>query len=529
MPTGGILLPSCEESSVNRPSQETIRIGDCTLDLHASQLLHVGSPVHVRARTFGVLRHLALNPGRVISKDELFDTLWSGTTVTEGTLTQSIRELRMALGPEGAKALRTVPRRGYVLDVGSIGASDQKTVPSLARSVSAAPMLAVLPFDNFSGEPRWDRFCDGLVEDMITDFSRHPDLLVIARTSSFAWRGKSTDVREIGRALGADYLLEGSIQVQGGKVSVTAQLVTTQTGAHIWAHRYVRTEEEIFAVQADVVGRVVAAVAGFSGIIPRAELTRIRRAPATLRSYETYLLGYEQEARLDKEGTLLGIELLERALEEDPSMSRAWTVLGFALANAVSNGWTEHPDTFRARQRDAIRRAIELDPADGVALEELGAMLARQGDLRGARYAFERAAEAGANHADTLALLGKYMIEVLDRASAAVNMMKHAFMLNPLAPPWYHLGATRVAYFSEDFEEAVSQAERAPKLRLPQLFLVLAFAQLDRVVEAQAALQEHLEHFGPNGVAGALSSLPPLCPSAQALLNQGLRKSGIAG
>lgn len=514
---------------MDRPSHGVIRIGDCTLDLDALQLMRVGTPVHVRARTFGVLRHLALNPGRVISKDELFDTLWSGVTVTEGTLTQSIRELRMALGPDGSRALRTVPRRGYVLDVGPIGAREIKEVPTPARHMSVAPILAVLPFENFSREPRWDRLCDGLVEDMITDFSRHPDLLVIARTSSFAWRGKATDVREIGRALGADYLLEGSIQAEVGKVTVTAQLVTTQAGAHLWANRYVQTEEEIFSVQADVVGRVVAAVAGFSGVIPRAVLSRARRTPATLHAYELYLGGYEQEARLDKEGTLLGIEFLERALEADPSLSRAWTVLGFALANAVSNGWAEDPDAFRERQRDAIRRAVDLDPADGVALEELGAMLARQGDPEGARQAFERAAEAGANHADTLALLGKYMVEVLDRAGDAVSMMRRAFLLNPLAPPWYHLGATRVAYFSADFEEAVWQSQRAPKLRVPQLFRVLALAQLDRVAAAQVASQQYLAQFGPNGVTGALSALPPLCPSAQALLTEGICKAGLEG
>jgi TolB-like protein len=389
-------------------------------------------------------------------------------------------------------------------------------------------VLAVLPFANLSHDPRWDLLCDGLVEDMITDFARHPDLQVIARTSSFAWRGRTTDVREIGRTLNADYLLEGSVQADGDQVNVTAQLVRPETGVHVWAHRYSRNEEGLFAIQVEVVGRVVGAVAGFSGSIARAELSRARRAPpASLHAYELYLLGYEQEARLDKEGTLRGIELLETALAADPSMSRAWTVLGFALANAAANGWTDDPEAFRARQRAAIHRAVELDPGDGLALEELGAMLARQGDLTGAKAAFERAAEAGANHADTLSLLGKYMVEVLGYGGAAERMMARAFALNPSAPPWYFLGATRVAYFAEDFEKTVDLATRAPMLRLPQLFKVLALAQLDRQEEVQAALQDHRDRFGSSGVQGALAGLPPLCPSAKALLSRGLSKAGL--
>jgi adenylate cyclase len=512
-----------------RPELGTVQI--CGLKVAPSQSSLTrpdGTHILLRPKTSEVLAYLANNPRRLISRAELLEAVWPDVFVTDHSLTQCVGEIRQAFGSETAGLLRTVSRRGYVLEADPILEDGSRTNLASPIRAAARPVLAVLPFANLSRDPRWERLCDGLVEDMITDFARHPDLQVIARTSSFAWRGLTTDVREIGRALNASYLLEGSVQADGDRVSVTAQLVRSDTGAHVWAHRYERNEKGIFDIQAEVVGRVVGAVAGFSGSIAREEISRTRRRPpATLQAYELYLLGYEQEARLDKDGTLRGIDLLEAAVKADPLLSRAWSVLGFALGNAAANAWTDDIEAFRARQRAAIRQAVELDPGDGLALEELGAMLAREGDLLGARDAFERAADAGANHADTLSLLGKYMVEVLGHTGTAERMMARAFALNPSAPPWYFLGATRVAYFAEDFEKAIDLASRAPMLRMPQLFKILALAQLDRQSEAKAVLQNHKNRFGIDGVQGALGGLPPLCPSAKSLLRQGLEKAAL--
>ena len=363
---------------------------------------------------------------------------------------------------------------------------------------------------------------------MITDFARHPDVRVVARTSSFAWRDGPQDIRAIARALDADYLLEGSIQAEGGRVRATAQLIDAATGAHAWAGRYDREEEGLFAIQGELVARVVSAVASLSGSLARAERARLTRTPpASLHAYDLYLRGCEAEARLDRDGTLAGIALLEEAVAADPAMSRAWIVLGFALGIAAANGWAGDRETLRARQRAAIRRAVELDPEDGLALEELGAMLARTGDLAGARAAFERAAVAGANHADTLALLAKYVAEVLGQPERAERMMERAFELNPYAPPWYYQGATRVAYFAGRFDQAADLAQSAPPLRLPMLFRVLALAQAGREAEMREALDEHRARFGPAGASGALDSLPPLCPTARHVLDEGLRKAGL--
>jgi TolB-like protein/DNA-binding winged helix-turn-helix (wHTH) protein len=478
-----------------------------------------GAAVELRPKAALVLAELLRHAPHPVSRAALLDAAWPEVHVTDDSLTQCVVEIRQALGDKGGALLRTLPRRGYLLDVPPAAPMPMPT---------PLPVLAVLPFENLARDARWDRLCDGLAEDLITDLAREPSLRVIARTSCFAWRGRGADVREIGMALGAGFVLEGSVQAEGGRVVVTAQLIDAASGQHVWAQRFAREETALFDIQAEVLARLVAALAGFGGRIAEAgRLAAARRPPGSLAAYELYLLGYEQEARLDRDGTLRAIGLLERAVAADPHLSRAWTVLGFALGNAAANGWCEDPAAHRARQRVAIERAVALDPEDGVALEELGAMRARQGDPAGAEAAFRRAAAAGANHADTLALLGKYMVEVLDEPGTAEWMTARAFALNPVAPDWYWLGATRVAFFAGDAGAAVAAAARAPALALPRLIGVLGQALGGDRAGALSALAAHRAAFGPAGVTRALGSLPPLCPPARSLLAEGLRAVGI--
>jgi TolB-like protein len=508
------------EAPADRADGTPLRIGAFVLEPQRCRLLAPdGRVLELRPKTTDLLRHLARNAGRVVPREELLDAVWPGLFVTDDSVTQCVLEARRAFGAEGAALLRTVPRRGYLLET---------EIAPARTEAGATPVLAVLPFDNLSREPRWDMLCDGLVEDLITDLARHPELRVIARTSSFAWRGKAADIREIGRALGAGYILEGSVQAEGGAVRVTAQLIEAEGGAHVWAQRYAREEAGLFAIQEEVVAQVVGAVGGFEGGVARAERARMQRAPpASLRAYELYLLGYEQEARLDREGTLRAIELLEQAVAADPSLARAWTTLGFALGNAAANGWAEDAGAARRRQAAAIRRAVALDPGDGMALEELGALLAREGDVPAATDAFRRAARAGANHADTLAVLAKYLVEVAGDGEAARRMTERAFLLNPHTPAWYYLGASRVAFFTRDFARVPGLVQRAPAVRLPQAVGALALAMLERHDEAATALAAHRTRFGADGVTAALAALRPLCAEAQAVLDEALAAAGL--
>jgi adenylate cyclase len=482
-----------------------VNVGDLIYDGEAFQ----GDGINIAAR----LESLA-EPGGVLVADEVYRLIGG--------------ELRERFSDLGPQQLKNIVRPVQVWHWHPEGRSCTTAIAQAALK----PTIAVLPFDNLSREARWDRLCDGLCEDIITDLARYPDLLVIARNSCFAYKGQSGDVRAVGRALGARYVLEGSIQADGSRIRLTAQLIDATSGGHVWGNRYDRDEADLFAIQDEVVLHVVAAIAGFGGAIPRAEIMRARRKPpASLHAYELYLLGYEHETRFDREGTLDSIRVLEAALQADPQLSRAWTVLGWAYAAAANNGWALDPVAARARRREAILRAAELDPGDGIALEELGCLQAQEGDIAGARETFERALAVAANHADALALLAKYVAAVLGRENEAMTLMQRALRLNPHTPPWYYFNLVRVAYFAHEFELALDAAARAPPLRETLLFRVLALAQLGRTAEAVAATEELRKaypSFRPGEHPAELVERFPLVhPPARELFLDGARKAHL--
>ncbi len=422
------------------PGRRTIRHGDRNLD--------------IGGRALDILIALAHANGETVGRRDLLERVWPGMTIEENNLHVQISMLRRVLGKDW---IVTVPRQGYRL----VGLSAEPHPASPASLSSTLPVVAVLPFDNLSDDPKWDRFCDGLVDDIITGLARHPDLLVIARHSSFAYKGKVTDVREIGRQLGARYLLEGSIQADAKQLRATGHLIDTATGIHVWAERFDVEPSGLFAVQDEIVDRVVAAQVGPSGSISQEVLAGMRRSPpASLHAYELYLLGYEQEARLDLEGTLASIDLLKAALTADRNYSRAWTVLAWAYGNVFLNRWTDDPVAVRAEWHDAIRNAARTDPNDGLAVVAMVGMHVREGDHQAARLALERAQVVGANHADALPFLARYLCTLADSPEQAMAAMERALALNPHAPDWYFLFHCRVAYFAERYDVVLDCYDR---------------------------------------------------------------------
>lgn len=233
---------------MSSPSQGRIRIGDCRLDPVALRLLRDGTPVHVHAKTFGVLRHLALDAGRVVGKDDLFDTLWPGPAVTEDTLTQSIREQRVALGPEGAAALRTVPRRGFVLDL----------APAAQGAAAFRPPLIVgLPFANQSPEPGDAALSEGLVEEVTHAIARYGQVRVMARPSAFQLRPDATPPAEAARRLGTDYFVEGTARRIGAGLQLSPALCDTATGRQIRGETLGPSPERFRDVPPTIAHRVV--------------------------------------------------------------------------------------------------------------------------------------------------------------------------------------------------------------------------------------------------------------------------------
>jgi TolB-like protein len=237
--------------------------------------LHRGPDViSIAPQVFDLLEYLIVNRERVVSKDDLVNAIWNGRIVSDAALTTRLNSARAALGDSGEqqRLIKTLPRKGFRF----VGAVREERAPATALKPTLAlpdkPSIAVVPFQNLSGDPEQEYFTDGMVEDIITALSRFKSLFVIARNSSFTYKGKAVDIKQVGRELGVRYVLEGSIRKAGGKVRISGQLIEAATGAHLWADRFDGSLDDIFALQDKVTSSVVGAIA------PRLELAEIDRS-----------------------------------------------------------------------------------------------------------------------------------------------------------------------------------------------------------------------------------------------------------
>ena len=256
-----------------------LAFGPFVLNAEAGTLLREGEPVPVGYRGFLLLSAFLDRPGKVLTKSDLIDAAWQGAIVEETNLSVQIASLRKHLGhaPEGGDWIATVPRVGYRF-VGPVDClpdgPDRDTSPSNIREPQSGPSIAVLPFVNLSDDREQEYFADGMVEEIITALSRMRWLFVIARNSSFTYKGRAVDVKQVGRELGVRYVLEGSVRKDGNKVRITGQLIDTSTGAHLWADRFDGELANIFDLQDQVTASVVGAIA------PKLEAGRDRAGEA---------------------------------------------------------------------------------------------------------------------------------------------------------------------------------------------------------------------------------------------------------
>jgi TolB-like protein len=225
----------------------------------------------------------------------------------------------------------------------------------------------VLPFISIGGDAKQERLADGITEDVITDLSRHRDLFVIARNSVFTYKGKAVNVPEVGRELGVRYVLEGSIQTNGDRVRVTAQLIDATTNAHVWSERYERPLDDIFEVQNEVTQRIAAALGGSTGALATANLANVRRKPpASLQAYDYYTLGTELTSRNTKEDNYKAEELVKRAIELDPQFARAYIRLGLIYRNRAFYAGQGDPAAMLEKAKNNYLKAVALDPNDAL-------------------------------------------------------------------------------------------------------------------------------------------------------------------
>lgn len=342
---------------------------DHALDMDRRELWRGEKLVAIEPQVFDLLAHLIRHRERVVSKDELLASIWHGRAISESALFNRINAARSAIGDSGAQQalIKTLPRRGMRF-VGLVREEDNSPAEvSPVRPTLGAidkPSIAVLPFLNLSGEPEQDYFIDGIVEDIITALSRNRAFFVIARNSSFTYKGKPVDTKEVARELGVRYVLEGSVRKSRNRVRVTGQLIEAETGHHLWADRFDGDLLDIFDLQDQLVTRVVGAIA------PQLEKAEIERAKREMTNdpaaYDFYLRGLASWNLWSKADNIRALKLFYAAIEKDSDFATPYGLAASCYQFAKANGWQSEFDAAEISR--LTERAAAIGNDDAVAL-----------------------------------------------------------------------------------------------------------------------------------------------------------------
>ena len=398
-----------------------------------------------------------------------------------------------------------------------------------APPVFDRPSIAVLPFSNLGEDAKWERFADGVTEDIITDLSHSKDLYVIARNSTMIYKDKPTDIRQIGRDLGVHYVLEGSIQNAGDRLRVTAQLIDANTGSHVWSERYDRSSDDIFAVQSEITEMIAARVSGFQGEVAGAEREIVhRKAPASLTAFDYYLLGMEAKHAMTIDGFVESERLFRKALEADPNLARAYVGLVLTYGLMIDYGAVQSIEKTLDAQMSAAQRAAAIDPNDGETHLTLGMAYVYRGEFEKGAAELERGYELSPNNADLL-MIYSWFLPNLGDAQRAVALAEQAVRLNPRYPDWYLQPLRMVYFFGEKFEKSVASAKQIKEpLALDYAFIAMSAAYLGNTAEAKSAAAESMR-LDPNwSVEAWISAQGGFAREKEVnLFLEGARKAGL--
>jgi TolB-like protein/tetratricopeptide (TPR) repeat protein len=394
--------------------------------------------------------------------------------------------------------------------------------------LSEKASIAVLPFENIGNDPIWDRFAEGVTEDIVTDLSRSRDMFVIARNSSEVYKGKPTDIRNIGRDLGVRYVLEGSIQPSGNQIRVTAQLIDTNTGAHVWSDRYDRAATDLFDVQSDVTEKIVATLIGYEGAVAEAERSLVRRKPpANLSAFDTYLLAMEAKHKVTKDSLTEAEGLFRKAISLDPQLARAYVGLVDVQCYLIDLGLAPSIDEALSKMMEAAKLAVKLDPTDGKAHLALGFAYAYHRKPKQAGAEFARAESLAPSDADVLLLIA-WFLPALGETAKAVSLAERSLRLNPHYPDWYNQGLSLAFFFGEQYDKAVKYRLLVKEpFALDYAFLAMAYAYLGRTDDAEAA-GANIVKLDPTWTAERyLSEAGGYAEKEAELFVNGARKAGV--
>ena len=471
--------------------------GDHVLDVDRRELRRRGELIALEPQVFDLLVYLVRNRGRVVSRDDLLEAIWGGRIVSESTMTSRINAARKAIGDTGGaqRLIRTVPRK----DIRFVGVVQEDQEPADARSIAAdpprpalalldKPSIAVLPFANLSGDPEQEYFADGMVEEIITALSRIGGLFVIARNSTFTYKGRAVDVKQVGRELGVRYVLEGSVRKGRQRVRIAAQLIDAATDAHLWADRFDGSLEDVFELQ----DKVAISVAGIiEPTLQTAEIQLSSGRPTTnLTAYELYLRALAPSAKgWDKEQIIKVLGCLRQALERDPHYGPALGLAAICHSHLDVAGWTEDEEANRAAALALARRALQTAGAYPDVLCNVAYVLAYFGeDIAVAMALIDRALELKPSFAIGWWRSGWIRL-MKGQPEPAIQHFEIGRRLNPGDMLGFAQGIGAGHFFAKRFEEAKAALllalEQGPGWVPPYRFLASCYAQMGRLEEAR--------------------------------------------
>jgi len=428
----------------------------------------------------------------------------------------------------GEQSLKNVARPVRVFAVPPATGLAAPPRPELA--LPDKPSIAALPFQNMSGDAEQEYFCDGMVEDIITGLSRIRWLFVIARNSSFIYKGRAVNVKQVGRELGVRYVLEGSVRRAGNRVRITAQLIEADTGAHLWAERYDRPFDDIFAVQDEITLAVIGAI---EPSLRNAEIERVKRKrPDSLDAYDLVLRAWPLLYSRMPEDANRAIPLFQKAIELDPDYGLAHAALAWCLhARFYRGGGGEEDDAASMRHARAAA-VVGADDATALAIAAFVISTAREHDMEGALGLFERALELSPSCSLALGY-GAWSLAVFGRCDSAIERAGKALRLSPFDPfryaPFCALSLAHLVF--ERYEDALEAARHAvetnPRFGLIYTLIAAALARLGRIEEAKVAAQQVLAMLPNFTLRVWFQEHPTLSKSQFVPFIEGMRLAGL--
>ena len=465
-----------------------------------------GSP---RPMLFKSSRPLFKARGQVVPKTALMDAAWPNTNAEESNLTVQIAALRRRLrvSPDGEEWIATFPRVGYRF-AGSLTIQEREApIVDAGSALEADPSIAVLPFANMSLDPEQAHFADGLVDDLITDLSKVPGLLVIASHTSFAFKARSADTQSIAKELGVRYVIEGSVRRVAGQVRIGVHLTEATMNRWLWAERFDGDLADVFRLQDQVVRKVVAALAKVLPLEPVLDDAPFTRRRTTIIEAYDFLVRGRVLLMHSPTGNNLARTLLAKAIELDPNLAEAHACLAISHYGAAIN-YGEDVKANQALGLAYAQKAVSLDMSDPLAHRALGYVRLYEGKLEEAESAFQTALRINPNHADTLANMAGLRV-LQGQPDDAIELAENALRLNPYPPGWYYWDLGFAYYAAGHYTQAVRVLRKEEVGRLPaKRILASSLAQLGQLTEAHEEACRFLE-INPGFLASRWAATQP--------------------